>query len=272
MSKKSSEYILGTSDEELERLGFQHQIWLEEAVELWKRADFNLGNKLLDVGCGPGFATVDLARLVGSNGSITAIDVSEKFIDYLQRQIDSSELSNVSAQISDVHALDLPENGFDGAFARWLLCFVAEPERVVAEVSRVLKTGGKFVVIDYFNYLAVKVYPRRESIEKLFAAYYESVRLAGGNYDIGGQLPEIMTRNGFEVLTIKPINRIAAANSRFWYWVETFHKSYVPRLVQSELLSESEAADFWRDWNDLKNEQTAFFSTPPMLGIIAVKK
>jgi SAM-dependent methyltransferase len=57
------EYVLGTNDEELARLGFQHRVWGEQAFALWERAGFAPGQTILDAGCGPGFATLDLARL-----------------------------------------------------------------------------------------------------------------------------------------------------------------------------------------------------------------
>ena len=272
MKNKSSEYILGTSDEELARLGYQHQVWLDEAAWLWERAAFGQGNRILDLGSGPGFATLDLARLVSLNGKITAVDNSEKFIAYLEQQIRAANLQNVETRLGDVQQLELPEDYFDGAFARWLLCFVPEPEKVIAVVARALKPGGRFVVMDYYNYQSIRIYPHRLSIEKIFVAYYESVQMAGGNYDVAGILPEMMTRNGFEIETIKPINRVARAHTRIWKWVELFNQSYLPKLVESGLLSESEVSKFHRDWAQLNQEPAAFLYAPPMLGIIGIKE
>ena len=272
MKNKSSEYILGTSDEEVARLGYQHQVWLDEAVWLWEQAAFGLDNRILDVGSGPGFATLDLARLVSLNGKITAVDNSEKFLAYLEQQIRAANMQNVETLLGDVQQLELPEDYFDGAFARWLLCFVPEPDKVIAGVAGALKTGGRFVVMDYYNYQSVRIYPRRESIEKIFTAYYESVQMAGGSYDIAGVLPEMMTQNGFRVETIKPINRVASAGSRIWNWVELFSQSYLPKLVESGLLSETEVSKFHRDWRQFNQEPAAFLYAPPMLGIIGIKK
>lgn len=77
------EYVLGTNDEELTRLGFQHRVWGEHAFALWNRAGFAPGQTILDAGCGPGFATLDLARLVGPRGRIIAVDHSARFLDHL---------------------------------------------------------------------------------------------------------------------------------------------------------------------------------------------
>ena len=62
MKPSEHEYVLGTDRAELERLGLQHQLWSEHAPRAWERAGFQRGMKLLDVGCGPGFATFDPLR------------------------------------------------------------------------------------------------------------------------------------------------------------------------------------------------------------------
>ena len=57
-----SSYLLGTHTEELERLRFQHELWLPAARAAWQRAGLGAGMRVLDVGAGPGFAAMDLAR------------------------------------------------------------------------------------------------------------------------------------------------------------------------------------------------------------------
>src|ERR1041385_6858244 len=78
------EYVLGTDLDELVRLGFQHQLWLAHAAAAWEQAGFRPGQRLLDVGCGPGYATFDLAHLGGRRGGVTAVDASARFIAHLK--------------------------------------------------------------------------------------------------------------------------------------------------------------------------------------------
>src|SRR3954447_23369954 len=92
------DYVLGTHDEELQRLGLQHQMWRGQAYALWERARLGPGSNLLDVGCGPGFATADLSQLVGTRGHVTAVDVSEKFVD----RVKAHGLPNVETRVADV--------------------------------------------------------------------------------------------------------------------------------------------------------------------------
>src|SRR5438876_9980087 len=123
MKRKEKDYVLGTDRAELERLGLQHQLWLAQAAGAWERAGFRRGMKLLDVGCGPGFATFDLAQRVGPRGKIVAVDISKRFLAHLESQTAARGLDNIVTALGSVENLPVPERRFDGAYARWVLCF-----------------------------------------------------------------------------------------------------------------------------------------------------
>jgi ubiquinone/menaquinone biosynthesis C-methylase UbiE len=63
MSEK--DYVLGTHDEELIRLGLQHRVWRPMVLDCWQRAGITVGKRVLDLGAGPGYAALDLAEIVG---------------------------------------------------------------------------------------------------------------------------------------------------------------------------------------------------------------
>ena len=62
-----SDYILGTHDDEVARLGVQHRAWLPITRAAWKSAGIREGQVVFDVGCGPGYASLDLAQIVGAS-------------------------------------------------------------------------------------------------------------------------------------------------------------------------------------------------------------
>ena len=68
------DYVLGTHDEELARLGLQHRVWRPVVLDCWQRAGITLGKRVLDVGAGPGYATVDLAEIVGPTGEVVRFE------------------------------------------------------------------------------------------------------------------------------------------------------------------------------------------------------
>lgn len=266
------EYILGTDADELVRLGFQHQVWSVEAGLGWENAGFAPGDRLLDVGCGPGYATFDLARLVGARGSVHAVDVSERFIDHLQNQIRGRGIGNISTQTADVEAMELPAESFDGAYARWVLCFIANPERVVATVARALKPGARFVVQDYCHYEGVTIGPPHPIFERIFEAVAQSWRQRGGDPNVGARLPEMMVRNGFEIRSVRSISRIARSASPLWQWPATFFANFLPVLLENRAITQEEKETFAREWEARSTNPAAFFSTPPMAEVVGVKK
>ena len=64
------DYVLGTHDEEIARLGLQHKVWRERVLAFWKRAGLEPGTRVVDVGAGPGYGTLELAHTVGREGEI----------------------------------------------------------------------------------------------------------------------------------------------------------------------------------------------------------
>src|SRR5262245_15521806 len=123
-------YILGTSEGELQRLEHQHQIWRKEAEALWQRAGFKSGQRLLDLGCGPGFATLDLARLVGPNGSVHAVDGSNTYLDFLAKRLQLENLRQVEIWCGDVFKLRLPPETLDGVYCRFLMLFLKDHKKI----------------------------------------------------------------------------------------------------------------------------------------------
>jgi SAM-dependent methyltransferase len=265
-------YVLGTGDEELVRLGFQHRVWSEQAFGIWSRAGFGPSQTLLDVGCGPGYTSLDLAHLVGPQGRVMAIDHSERFISHLKDQQQAQGLNNIDARVGDAQQLDVPEGTIDGAYARWLLCFLDDPEAVVAGVAGALKPGGVFAVQDYFHYLAVDLAPHSAAFRRVVEAVHESWAVRGGSIDVGTRVPEMMDRCGISVKELKPILRVARPGSALWRWPETFFRNFMPTLVEMGLITADDQRAFEVDWSARSDDPNALFITPPMLDIIGVKR
>ena len=272
MTQTEKEYVLGTDSAELERLGLQHQLWSEYAARGWERAGFQRGMKLLDVGCGPGFATFDLAQRVGPRGKIVAVDISKRFLAHLDAQAAARGIRNIVTALGTVEKLPVPERGFDGAYARWVLCFVRKPEAVLAGVKDRLRKGGLFLIQDYFRYEGITVAPDAEIFRRIFRAVNESWRVRGGDPDIGCKLPGLLVRGGFKVRDIRPIVRLARPGSTLWNWPDSFFDIYLPTLVKMRLITAAHERAFRRAWAERSRDPSAFFTSPPMVEIIAEKR
>lgn len=268
---EEQEYVLGTNEEELVRLGFQHRVWGEQAYALWERAEFAPGQSIVDLGCGPGFATLDLARLVGPAGRVIAVDHSARFLEHLQGQLAAQGITNVETRLQSVEQLDLQRDSVDAVFARWVLCYLAKPESVVAAVTKALRSGGAFAVQDYFHYRGATLAPKSAIFTKVIEAVDASLRVRGGDSDFAGRLPGMMQRCGLWVREIRPILRVARPGSALWQWPTTFFRNYIPVLVGMGLLTTADQEEFDSDWSRRSADPATFFCTPPVFDVIGVK-
>ncbi len=264
-------YILGTGDVELDRLARQHDVWRETTDELWDVARFGPGQRLLDLGCGPGFASMELAERVGPSGQIIAVDNSERFVGHLRNWIAERGIENVDVQLGEATAPEVTPGTMDGVYIRWLLCFLPDPSKVIEEAAATLAPGGRMVVMDYFNYLSIRSFPHSEIFNRVFHGVYKSFADAGGNLDIGDTLPNLMIDAGLEILRIEPIVKIARPGGAVWQWVRGFQRSYLPRLVKQGYLSEAELEANDEDWRARAEDPASFFLSPPMIGVVARK-
>ena len=272
MGPDTGPYLLGTDVEEGRRLEAQHRVWSAETRTLWDRAGLGRGTSVLDLGCGPGYAALDLARRVGPAGRVLAIDESAPFIDALDREKTRLGLGQLTAQVRRVEELTLDPGSLDGVFARWLFCFLTNPDAVIARVAPGLRTGGRFVAQDYLNYRATTLEPRSPAFDRVIAAVQESWRRAGADLNVGGRLPGLLADHGCRVRELVPMAHFARPGSAFWEWPKRFFFGYVPRLVKDGLLTTADRTAFENEWRDREQRPAAFLSTPPMVGIIAEKE
>lgn len=276
----TKEYVLGTGLDEHARLGLQHRLWSDAAVDAWKRAGFGLGSRVLDVGCGPGHAALDLAQLVGPDGRVVGVDESETFIASFNEQSRARELSQARGVVGDVQAISLgDERAFDGAYARWVLCFVPKPSDVLRGVANALRLGGVFVIHDYFNYGCMTAAPRLESHDVLVKATVQSWKSRGGDPDIAGRLPKLLDDAGFDLVDMRVHQRIArggvSADGRrdpMIAWPTTWWRTFAPKLVTMGLITQTQCDKALEDLARVEDDATAFVVCPPVFELVARKR
>jgi ubiquinone/menaquinone biosynthesis C-methylase UbiE len=106
------------------------------------------GQTVADLGCGPGYFTLGLARIVGENGRVIAVDLQEKM---LERVASKAERAGLLPRITLHHCapdrigLSQP---VDFALAFWMLHEVPDPDSFLKEVQVMLKPGGKFLLVE----------------------------------------------------------------------------------------------------------------------------
>jgi SAM-dependent methyltransferase len=265
------EYALGTNDAEIVRLGVQHKMWAAAAFSLWERAGFRAGQTLLDIGCGPGYTSFDLAGVVTSKGRIVAIDESERFIEHLRSWQQRVGDTTIDARVGDVQQLTLDKDSLDGAYQRWVLCFVKDPEAVIRGVAPALKRGAAIAIQDYLHYEGILLAPHSEPFQRFIRVVADAWKEHGGDNDIGLKLPGLLAKHGLTPVEISPLHRVARPHTPLWTWPTIFIDTYAPRLVAEGRLTPAEHEALVDDWKAHTSDPNAFFVSPPMVDIIAVK-
>lgn len=268
--EKEQAYILGADTEELFRLGVQHQVWAEEAQRGWRLANFKEGQTLLDLGCGPGYCTKELAFIAGKKGKVIGIDKSADFIAFLNKTA-----ANYNLNIEGIHAnfdtMTLDPSSLDGMYCRWALAWIPNPEEILKKVVTALKPQGKMVLHEYYDWSTLQTEPRKEGLAKGIDMALKSFKDSENEIDIGRHLPTMLEGIGMKVINFRPMMKIATVNNGVWQWPKTFFQSYFPRLVPQSYLEPEDVKRALHDLEELEKVEGATICTCLMVEIIAEK-
>ena len=266
------DYVLGTHDEEIERLGLQHRVWRPRTTDAWRRAGFTVGQTLLDIGCGPGYATLDLADIVGPTGRVVAIDRSRRFLDHLERERRVRGLEHVETvemDLDDAHLAGRLPKDADGAWGRWVFAFVQDPRALLERVAGALKPGGKIVIYEYFDYSTWRLAPRSSALELFVQKVTETWRDTGGEVEIGLSLPSWLNELGFEIESTRPLIDVVGPDSYVWQWPKAFVGVGVDRMLELGAVTAEEAERMRFAISDAEKQPGSLMITPAVLEIIA---
>lgn len=265
------DYILGTHDEELARLGLQHDVWRPVVLHCWQKAGITTGSHVLDVGAGPGYATVDLAEIVGPSGQVVALERSSKFVNAIKETVRARSLTNVKIHEIDLMTDDLPRGDYDFSWCRWVATFVTDPALLIRKIGGVLKKGGSALFHEYAHYTTWRFSPRLPSQEEFARKVADSWRAAGGEPDIALDLPPLLVENGFVVRSAVPRIFCLSPNDYMWQWPSTFVGIGLARLQELGRLDETFAEELRAEFAQAEANPNSLMLTPLVLEIVAEK-
>ena len=113
-----------------------------DPYKVLRAAGLEPGQKVLEVGCGPGFFTIPAARIVGEEGSVLAFDINPVAVEHVRRKIEEAGVTNARVIVADATKTDLPAESFDLAFVFGLARPIGDMAAIWAELHRLLKPQG----------------------------------------------------------------------------------------------------------------------------------
>jgi SAM-dependent methyltransferase len=265
------DYVLGTHEEELARLGLQHRVWRAVVLDCWQRAGITVGKRVLDVGAGPGYASMDLAEIVGPTGEVVALERSQNFISALETISRARSLTNVKIHELDLMKGDLPKGGYDFAWCRWVVSFVNDPSLLIEKLRDVMPKGSVAIFHEYGHYETWRFLPRLPMHERFREQVIATWRESGGEPDAAAQLPALLGQNGFVIRSATPHIFCLRPNDYMWQWPATFIDTYLGRLIEMGRIDHKFAEEVRTALAAAEKDPNVRMLTPLVIEIIADK-
>ncbi len=247
---KESLKIHSTEADELEKSYKLPEIVCQRQLTL-KKLSVKPGEKILDVGCGVGFLSYEIALLTGDYGKVFGIDKNSDMILHSNKRC--KKLGNT--KFSKANADDLPfkEGFFDAACCTQVLLYVNDIAKVIKGIKRILKPTGRIIIVET-DWRGVVINSDYDSItRKIFSAWDATVP----SPNLPVRLSSILLNHGFCGIDIKPIPILNTE-----YTSNQFSHGMIKWITRNALKKGAitkEQSEIWLDDLDDKGEKGNYF-------------
>ena len=252
-----SDVDAGFGDEAAQYLSVTAELARDSRRESYQLLNIGMGSSVLDVGCGLGEVCADLAQLVGAAGLVVGVDAATELIERARERWRDLPCR---FEVGDAEALVFDDASFDAVRAERLLQHLDRPEVAVAEMARVVRAGGRVLVVDAIHDAA--------TVSTDLPRTWEAIRSHGSGANrqprAGLHLDEWMQAAGLTVET-----NVRAGLLRSW---PTFRALYridegVTGALEGEAVAADEVARFLAEQED--RDARGLF-TAVVVGVVAV--
>jgi ubiquinone/menaquinone biosynthesis C-methylase UbiE len=219
------------------------------------------GDRVLDLGCGLGDDTFEIARLVGAQGRAVGVDVSETMIAEARRRAEQRALK-AEFEVGDAQALRFDDASFDACRTERMLMHVPDAERAFAEMVRVIRRGGRLSVFDFDWETQFVDSPYQETTRLITRSFCDSFK----NGWIGRRLPRLFKQHAMNHVSVTPRTIMIP-----YPFLELLLGGHVARAQQTGMLGAAEAVRWWTQLREAHQAGT-FVSGFTALIVAGVKR
>lgn len=229
----------------------------------WRTAENSAGyllarihedSQILDVGCGPGTITIDLARSA-SEGFVVGIDQSESVVDEARTAAEQAQVSNIEFAVGDIYSLAYEAGTFDVVHAHQVLQHLSDPVAALREMGRVCKPEGLIAVRDR-DYSGFTWFPAVPELDEWLELYRNVARGNRAEPDAGRRLKGWALAAGLDVVSSTAgVWCFASAEDAAWWgemWAERVVNSALAQQAVERGLATAESlerlAHGWQRW------------------------
>jgi SAM-dependent methyltransferase len=274
MAAHGGGYVLGSAAAEQERLRLQHELWLPAAVAAWHGAGLATGQRVLDLGAGPGFCALELARAVGPAGRVLALESSDVYVATARASAAAAGLSWLEVRGHDLAGDALPllageAASFDLAWCRWVAMFLPALDPLLALLAAALRPGGRVVAHEYVHWESFGLHPHGEAIARFGAAVMASFLEAGGDPDVNRRLPGRLAARSFTIEELRLLPVLGRGDDPWARWLERFVTIYGRELLRQRRWTAADADAAAAEMAAARRDPGSFWVGPTVLELRA---
>ncbi len=223
------------------------------------------GMEVLDVGCGPGSLTIDLAQRTAP-GRMVGIDLSAAVISEATEAAETGGVANVTFRVGDFRSVGFQPGTFDIVHAHQVLQHLRDPVGALAAMRSLVRDAGVVAVRDS-DYSAMTWAPRSPYLDRWLEIYMEVTRRNGAEADAGRWLLAWAQQAGCRDITYTSSTwTFATEETRRWWselWAErTVGSSFSEQAVAYGIATADELADVAGGWREWARDPAAVFIVP----------
>lgn len=253
-------YLHGFDPAEQDRL-YRQARFLESSV--YEHVDFSKQRSVIEVGCGVGAQTeILLDRFPHLH--VHGVDAQQAQIDRARRHLRPQlKAGRVSLDVGDALKLPFADNSFDGGFICWLLEHVQNPVAILAELKRVLKTGGVIYLSEVLN-ATFYVHPYSPATQQYWFAFNDHQWNLGGDPFVGAKLANYLLAAGYQDISLNVAvhhydNRSPKRRAQFIEYWTSLLLSGAPGLLAAKRVTAEVVREMTAELERLKNDPDAVF-------------
>ncbi|BDZ43069.1 hypothetical protein GCM10025865_23680 [Paraoerskovia sediminicola] len=223
------------------------------------------GTTVLDVGCGPGTLTADLASRVAP-ATVIGVDASEKALASARENATAKGVDNVEFRQANAYELPFDDGSFDVVFAHQVLQHLSDPIAALREMRRVTRPGG-LVANRESDYAAMTWYPASDGLSEWNELYHEVTRAYGFEADAGRRLLSWVEQSGFAPEAITPSAGVwcysTPADRQWWggLWAERcIASNFAVQAKESALADDVALEQLAQEWLRWAEEPGGWFA------------
>jgi ubiquinone/menaquinone biosynthesis C-methylase UbiE len=228
------EYVIRGGKEGYERLLLLARERWPATAALLARAGLTSGMRCIDLGCGGGEVTLEVARLVAPGGSATGVDMDGVKLDLARQAAARRGQDNVEFRLMNLDDWDEPGT-YDAVYCRFVLQHLSQPVALLRRMWAGVRPGGVLIVEDA-DFDGFCCHPANEGFDFFLRAYRQVIQRRGGDHAMGRKLYGCLLAAGIpdpQVAVVQPVSTEGEAKTLPWSTLEATAEAIVSEHVAS---------------------------------------